>query len=84
MFRQKAAQDKAYASSQELSKLSSNDCLQQPFEPRVSPAGKGARPQLKGRTSVVEFSYKAQVVVAIECPNKLLNVFGAPDCLQTV
>jgi len=33
---------------------------------------------------VVESSYKAQVVVAIVCPNQLLSVLGAPNCPQTV
>ena len=32
----------------------------------------------------MEFSYKAQVMVALVCPNQLLSVLGAPNCLQTM
>ena len=36
-----------------------------------------------GRSSVVEVLIQATVMVAIECPNKLLGVFSAPNCPQT-
>jgi len=56
-----------------VGKLSSKECLQQE---------KGSSAAL-GRSSVVEVLVQATVVVAIECPNKLLGVLSAPDCPQT-